>query len=96
LDDDRQRRLQAQRRVDGHHRGVAGVDGVDDFGAVDALQVARGDSRLVGELALDDDERNAFAGHLDGVRVAKLMWRKPAANAGPGGGVAKLGTCSAC
>jgi hypothetical protein len=32
------------------------VDGVDDFGAVDALQVDRGDAEVcVSELALDDD-----------------------------------------
>jgi hypothetical protein len=28
------------------------------------------------ELALDDDQRDAFAGHLDRVGVAQLMWRE--------------------
>jgi hypothetical protein len=50
---------------------LAGVNGVDDLGAVDALQVDRGDAEVgVSELALDDDQRDALAGHLDGVGVA--------------------------
>jgi hypothetical protein len=49
----------------------------------------------VSGLALDDDQRDALAGHLDGVRVAKLMRRGPPAHAGPGGGMAKLGACGA-
>jgi hypothetical protein len=46
------------------------MDGVDDPAAVDALRADGGDPE-VGMLALDDVERDAFAGHLDGVRVAK-------------------------
>jgi hypothetical protein len=47
------------------------VDGVDGLGAVDVLQVDRGDAEAgVPELALDDDQRHAFAGHLDGVGVS--------------------------
>jgi hypothetical protein len=47
---------------------VAG--GIDDFAAIDALEVDRGDPEVgVSELALDDVERNAFAGHLDGMGV---------------------------
>jgi hypothetical protein len=57
--------------VDGHHRGAAGVDRVDDLGAVDALEVDRGDAEVgVPELALDDDQRHALARHLHGVGVA--------------------------
>ena len=37
---------EAQRAVDGHHRGAAGVDGVDDLGVVDALEVDRGDAEV--------------------------------------------------
>src|ERR687891_1680839 len=64
----------AQRALDGHHRGAAGVDGVDDLGVVDALEVNGGDPEVgMPELALDDDQRHALAGHLDGVRVAQLV-----------------------
>jgi hypothetical protein len=53
-----------------HHWRAAGVDGVDDLGAVDALQVDRGDAEVgVSELALDDDQRDALA------RAADLMRR---------------------
>src|SRR5215216_6269955 len=56
-----------QRAVNGDHRRAAGVDGVDDLGVVDALQVNGGDAEVgVPELALDDDQRHALAGHLDG------------------------------
>jgi hypothetical protein len=50
------------------------VDGVDDLGVVDALEVDRGDAEVaVAQLPLDDDERYAFASHLDGVGVPQLM-----------------------
>jgi hypothetical protein len=29
-------------------------------------------------LALDEDQRDAFAGHLDGVGATELVWRRPA------------------
>jgi hypothetical protein len=45
------------------------------------------------ELALDHDERDAFAGHFDGVRVPKLMWCQAAAHACPRGSVTKLRAC---
>jgi hypothetical protein len=46
------------------------VDGVDDLGVVDPLEVDGGDAEMgVPELALDDVQRNAFPGHLDSVRV---------------------------
>ena len=47
------------------------VDGIDDLGVIDALQVDRGDTEVgVAELALDDVECDAFVCHLDRVRVA--------------------------
>jgi hypothetical protein len=47
------------------------VNGVDDLGVVDSLEVDRGDAEVaVPELALNDDERDAFVGHLDSVGVA--------------------------
>src|SRR5215216_6117296 len=43
-----------ERAVYGDHRRAAGVDGVDDLGVVDALEVDRGDAEVgVAELALD-------------------------------------------
>jgi hypothetical protein len=43
------------------------------------------------ELPLDDHERHALAGHLDGVGVPELMRGEPAANAGLFGGPVELG-----
>jgi hypothetical protein len=38
------------------------VDGIDDLGVVDALEVDRGDAGVaVAELALNDDQWDAFA-----------------------------------
>jgi hypothetical protein len=46
----------------------------------------RGDPEVgVPELALDDDQRHAVAGHLDGVRVAELVRRKASPHPGPRG-----------
>ncbi len=42
------------------------------------------------ELALDDRQRDPFVGHLDRVRVAELMWRKPTPDSRGGGGPAQL------
>src|ERR671923_1355574 len=49
--------------------------------------------RLVGvaELALDDDQRHALAGHLDGVRVAQLVRREASPHAGLAGDPSQLG-----
>jgi hypothetical protein len=67
----------------------AGVDGVDDLGAVDALEVDRGDAEVgVSELALDDDQRDTFARHLDGVGVAELVRSESSPDAGERRGVA--------
>jgi hypothetical protein len=84
---------EARRCVDRDHRGSAGVDGVDDLGAVDALEVDRSDPEVrVPELALDDDQRDAFASHLHGVRVAELVGCEAPAHTSPRGGVAQLRT----
>ena len=75
-----------QRHTDGHHGRASGVDGFDDFAAIDALQVDRGDAEVgMAELALYDVERDAFAGHLDGVGVPQLVRREAAADTGVGG-----------
>ena len=42
------------------------------------------------ELALDDVDRDALAGELDGMSVAELVGRKPASDAGVGGELAQL------
>ena len=76
----------AQQCVDLDGRGRAGVDGVDDLGVVDALEVDGGDAELaVAELALNDHERDAFAGHLDGVGVSQLMRGEASPHAGSRG-----------
>src|SRR3990170_1404456 len=82
-----------ERAMYGDHRRAAGVDGVDDLGVVDALQIDRGDAEVgVAELALDDDQRHALAGHLDGVRVAQLVRRKAPPYAGLARDASQLGT----
>jgi hypothetical protein len=48
----------------------------------------------VTELALDDDQRHALTGQLDGVRVAQSLWRKASPHAGLAGDAAQLGTGS--
>ncbi len=56
------------------------------FGVVDALEVDGGDAEVaVAELALDDDQRDAFVGHLDGVSVPQLVRGKAPPHAGSGG-----------
>lgn len=68
------------------------MDGVDDLGVIDPPQIGRGDPKVcVSELALYDHYGNAFARHLDGVRVAELMWGEPPSNAGLNGSPAELG-----
>ncbi len=71
------------------HRCRPFVDGVDDFGVVDAAQVGGGDPEVsMTELPLDDHQRNALAAHLDRVGVAELVRGKPAADPGGTRGVA--------
>ena len=55
----------------GDHRCRSVVDGVDDLGVVDPLEVDRFDPEVrVRELTLDHDQRDSFAGHLNSVRMA--------------------------
>jgi hypothetical protein len=64
----------------------------DDLLGVDSLQIDRGRAEIgVAELALDDVERDALAGELERMRVAQLMRREPAPDAGAGGEAAELG-----
>jgi hypothetical protein len=59
------------------------VDRLDDLGVVDPLEIDAGDTEVaVTELALDDDQRHAFARQLSGVRVAELVRREATTNAG--------------
>src|SRR5918993_675847 len=84
--------LAPERAVYGDHRRAAGVDGVDDLGVVDALEIDRRDAEVaVAELALDDDERYAFASHLDGVGVPQLMRGESSADPRCGGRAPQLG-----
>jgi hypothetical protein len=73
-----------------HHRLAAGMDGLDDFRVVDALQVDRRDAEVgVAELALDDDQRDAFARQLDGMGVPQLVGREAPPDPGVDGGRAE-------
>jgi hypothetical protein len=45
------------------------------------------------ELALDDDQRHALAGHLDGVGVAELVGREASTHSCRGGDTPQLGAC---
>jgi hypothetical protein len=72
LDDDRQLGYRRSEEFHRDHGSSSGVDDVDDLGAVDALEVDRGDAEAgVPELALDDDQRYAFARHVYGMRVCR-------------------------
>jgi hypothetical protein len=47
----------------------------------------------VSEVALADDQRDAFPGHLHGVGVTELVWREPAPHSCRRGGAPQLGAC---
>ena len=67
------------------------VDGVDDLGVVDPAQVGGCDPEVgMTELPLGDYQRDAFAGHLDCVRVAELVRREPTAHPRRAGRLAQL------
>jgi hypothetical protein len=71
------------------------VHGLDDFAAVDALEVDRGDAEVaLPELALDDYQRYSFANHLDGVGVPELVWGEATPHSRGGGRAPQLGSCS--
>ncbi len=64
------------------------MDGVDDLSAVDALEVDAGDAEMgMPQLALDNDERDAFVRHLDCVCMPQLMWCESSSDASCGGRV---------
>jgi hypothetical protein len=68
------------------------VDGGDDLRVIDSAQVTGGDREVrMPELALDHDQRDSFAGHLDGVRVPQLVRREPSPNPGAEGRIVQLG-----
>jgi hypothetical protein len=68
------------------------VDGGDDLGLVDSLQIDRGDAEIgMTQLALDDVERDALVGELDGVGVAQLVGRETAPHRGVRGDAPQLG-----
>jgi hypothetical protein len=65
----------------GNHRFGSLVDGLDDLGVVDSAEVSGRDCQVgVTELALDHDQRNPLARHLNRMRVPQLMRREPATN----------------
>jgi hypothetical protein len=67
----------------GDHRRLPGVDGGDDLGDVDALQIDGCDAEAgMSQLALDDVERDPLVREFDGVGVAELVRREPAPHTG--------------
>jgi hypothetical protein len=68
---------------------------VADLGVFDPAQVGAGDGRVgVPELALDDQQRDPFAGDLHRVGVAELVRREPSADPGRRGSVVQGGADS--
>jgi hypothetical protein len=58
----------------GDHRFGSLVDGLDDLGVVDPAEVSGCDREVgVTELALDHDQRDPLARHLNSVRVPQLV-----------------------
>jgi hypothetical protein len=77
--------------VDGDRRPSPGVNGLDDLGVADALEIDGRDPEVaVAELALDDHERYAFVGEFDRVRMSQLVRGKAAAHAGDCRRIAQL------
>jgi hypothetical protein len=76
----------------GDHRRLSGVDGGDDFGVVDPLQIDGRDPEVgVTQLPLYDVERHALVRQLDGVGVAQLVGGEAPPHTGLGGDPAQLG-----
>ena len=74
------------------HRLLAGGDGGDDLGVVDALEIDGGDPEVgTPQLALADVERDALVREFDGVGVAQLVRCEPPPHAGLGGDASELG-----
>ena len=67
------------------------MHGLDDLGVIDPAQVRRGDPEVrVPELALDDDERNAFSRHVDDRNAGADRLTVASAEAGPGWGPGRM------
>ena len=67
------------------------MDRVDDLGAVDSLEIDRGDPKVgVTELTLDNNQWHALVRHLDSVRMTQLMRREPPPHTRLGRGARQL------
>jgi hypothetical protein len=63
-------RLDVESGARGDHRGLSGVDGGDDLGVVDPLEIDGGHAEVgLPQLALDDVERDPLVGEFDGMGV---------------------------
>ncbi len=90
-DERRPGRLGPKRCAGGDHRRAASVDGLDDFGVVDSLEIDRRDAEVaVAELPLNDHERHALESHFDGMRVSQLVRGEPSADTCCNGGAPQL------
>jgi hypothetical protein len=68
------------------------VDGVDDLGGIDALQVGARDPEVgVPELTLNDRQWDPLACHFDGVGVPELMGGEKPPHTSDFGEASKLG-----
>jgi hypothetical protein len=71
------------------------VDGGDNLGVVDPAQISGRDGQVgMPELALDNEQRDPFARHLDRVGVPELVRREAAPDAGDFGCLVQLGADS--
>ena len=67
------------------------MDGVDDLGAINPLQVDAGDPEVaMPQLPLDNDKRDPLVRHFDSMSVAELMRRKAPSHARGRGGTLQL------
>jgi hypothetical protein len=67
------------------------VNGVDDLGAIDPLEVDARDAEVrVAELALDHNQRDTFVRHFDRMGVSQLMWGESPTDASCRGRVVQL------
>src|SRR5215211_1076517 len=86
--------LEEQPSTRGHRRRSARVDRADDLGVVNSPQIDRRDAEVgVAELALDDVQRHALPGHLDGMGVTELVRSETASHSGVEGEPPKLCSC---
>jgi hypothetical protein len=67
------------------------MNGVDDFGVVDASQIGGGNSEVrMPKLTLNHHQRNSLPGYLNSVSVPELMRREPTPDPCRGRGVMEL------